>query len=538
MENTVSSAQMAKVLSPDRVEFLNRAVSLQGGPVHETTGDMTFYVRTDGDDAHDGLSESSALATVEAALAKIPKVLKHAVIVSVGPGEFAGFGLAGFQALHPNGCLLIQGSWAAATPTTGTASGTSTSGDALSLTDSGQSWTTDDLKGKVLQVGSEYRYIRSNDATQVQVVGAFSASTSGKAYAVVEHGTILNSARSSVVYAMIEAIGNLAAGNTLTSPYQVSCFRVEGGGYYDAIWQWDTHGVSLSHIQGTGNYWGGGGELVRGRFYVNDVWMESAGVASGGLLYWNYVDSLRINRIYAYDSGGSGLRIAVAQHVEGEYFYLVDNAEHGVDLTVCQFVGLSNVVATGNGESGIYSLYSSVVSFINPVLTGNAVGATSYGTDHFDFDGSSLDISANTSHGIFAGQATRFVDIDGGSISNNGGFGVVLDENALGNRGGGSFLNAAGTITITGNALGGIIGKCDSGMALTDVSGSNTGGYGVELQVGSYAIVTGDTDLTGGSGDATIDGGSTALVWATDFAANGAAEANTSNFCRIERRDS
>jgi hypothetical protein len=59
----------------------------------------------------------------------------------------------------------------------------------------------------------------------------------------------------------------------------------------------------------------------------------------------------------------------------------------------------------------------------------------------------------------------------------------------------------------------------------------------LELETYSHATITTDTGITGSSGDATINDGTTALTWATQFDDDGDIVVNTSNLCMIERRD-
>jgi hypothetical protein len=144
--------------------------------------------------------------------------------------------------------------------------------------------------------------------------------------------------------------------------------------------------------------------------------------------------------------------------------------------------------------------------------------------------------SGNSDNGIRINNV-RFFDLDTGTLESNTGYGLYIDENATGNRLALSFANLAGTITIQDNAGGGIVAKNHSIIALTNVDGSNTGDYGLELQTGSNATITSDTGITGNTADATINAGATLLTWATHFASDGDIARNEDNGCRIERKD-
>jgi hypothetical protein len=73
-------------------------------------------------------------------------------------------------------------------------------------------------------------------------------------------------------------------------------------------------------------------------------------------------------------------------------------------------------------------------------------------------------------------------------------------------------------------------------LSLNYITGTNTG-YGIDFQGSGQAIVTSNTAVTGGSGDATIDEGNTALDWSTDFGSDRDKVVNLDNLCMIERQD-
>jgi len=504
--------------------------------VNTTTGDLTLYVRLTGLDTNDCLSVAKACLTIQEAVERVPKKVRNAVLVDVGAGNFAGFFLGGFSIEHPSGSLRVQGVYKAATVATGTNSGTSTSGTTLKLTDAGQGWTVNDLRSKLVKVNSEYRYILSNTATEINFVGAFTATTNLKVYEIVEHASILTSITTGAVYGMIEAIGNISTGNSLNKVFSVDGFQINGqGGWYETVWNWEGQALSISHIHGFDNYWGIGFEHTQGRCTVEDIWLEDGG-NSYPMFYYNFNDQLIISRIMAEDSASIGLRFHGCNEVRGNYIYTNSSATYGL---VIQDVGLTTIdglFCTNNTSIGLFVYHSDVVEFTNATLTGNNIGAVASGCNHFDFDAGMV-ITGNTSHGIVAEVGTKFVDLDIGTISNNGGFGIYVDENSTGNRTAGSFLNMQGTITVEGNTLGGIALNNNSGAALTNVDGINTGAYGLTLEMGSYAIITSDTGITGASGNATVNGGTTTLTWATDFVSNNDKVVNLDNGCRIERKD-
>lgn len=54
-----------------------------------TTGNLTLYVSTTGNDNNDGLTAGTALRTVQAAINKIPQILRHPVVINIAAGTYA-----------------------------------------------------------------------------------------------------------------------------------------------------------------------------------------------------------------------------------------------------------------------------------------------------------------------------------------------------------------------------------------------------------------------------------------------------------------
>jgi len=145
-----------------------------------TTGAMTLYVATTGNDSNDGLSTGSALLTLQAAIDKVPKIVLHLVTINVAAGTYAAVDISAFS-IGTNGLIKLLGVTTAPTLTTGTTSGTATShtvaGNTLpTMTDSGQSWTVNELRGKFVKIGAATaRVIVSNTATTLTLVDNFVA---------------------------------------------------------------------------------------------------------------------------------------------------------------------------------------------------------------------------------------------------------------------------------------------------------------------------------------------------------------------------
>ncbi|MEC0171605.1 hypothetical protein, partial [Paenibacillus graminis] len=81
----------------------------------QTTADLTYYVRTDGNDANNGLANTAAGAfkTIAKAISMIPQNVNHAVTVNVAAGTYAetvslkGFSGGGTIALNASGTVNI-----------------------------------------------------------------------------------------------------------------------------------------------------------------------------------------------------------------------------------------------------------------------------------------------------------------------------------------------------------------------------------------------------------------------------------------------
>jgi hypothetical protein len=506
-------------------QFTGAGVSVQGqitqtqdgieaNVATQTSGDIDLYVETTGSDSNDCLSSGNACLTIKEAVSRIPKHANHDVTVTVGSGTFTGFLLEGFH-IGFEGSLVVQGTLGNFSPATGTAAGTADGGDTDTCTDSGQSWTTDDLKGKLALVNSEYRPILSNTGTSFEVLGAFSATCNGKAYVVQEQKTTLNAKQAESLWAVVEGHANSVAGDTYTDTdnFLVRDFKIDGvSGTYDGFDVLGGHCIASHRNFIDGGYYGAVFQDCWGAFRWAETWLEDSTLVGANFLR---VTQAYIHRSMFRNNGGEGLWADACQSLDLKDLYAEDHAN----------------------DAGFLFRYNQTAVQSGGRITSddNKYGVETYHNTKMDFG--ELDCTNNSSHGAYL-HGDKFVDIDTNSeFSSNTGYGVYIDENTTGNRWHGGFVNMNGTITVSSNTAGGIIGRNQSVIALTDVDGSGNGTYGLELETGSSATVTTDTGVTGTSGDATIDDGNTTLTWATDFASNEDAVINGSTFSRIERRD-
>lgn len=183
----------------------------------KTSANTIIYVDAAlGKDSNDG-SSALPFCTIQRALDSLPKRIQHQVIVNVAAGNYAGFNVDGFvlDANALGAYLLIQGTMAVVTPTTGSATGTATAGSAQSgttfatLTDSAATWTTNEFVGKFVRLvsgnGSALASIAnynnsfpivSNTGTVITIAGSWGSAGTPNAtttYSIEDQATILTS---------------------------------------------------------------------------------------------------------------------------------------------------------------------------------------------------------------------------------------------------------------------------------------------------------------------------------------------------------
>lgn len=203
-----------------------------GGPVsrgdllkirqYETVAATTYYVDPTGADTNACTATGvDACLTVPGAIAKVPKLLRHVTTIQLAAGSYAGAIVSGFTcdsgANSSGGSLMIQGTLANVTPSTGTATGTATGGSAGStntfgtLIDAGQTWTINNLQGKFIVItggtgSGQIRPISTNTATTITIAGTWTAPTGTSTYAVQDSASIITST------VQVPATGTNAAG--------------------------------------------------------------------------------------------------------------------------------------------------------------------------------------------------------------------------------------------------------------------------------------------------------------------------------------
>lgn len=199
---------------------IDGGLTVGGFPVvTATSAPMTLFVEKDGGSDSNACTDAGvgACLTLAGALAKVPKFLNHSVTVNVAAGAYAEtFAVDGFS-IAQGATLAITGTMTTATLTTGTATGTVTSYAAPSvtavpsITDSAQSWTASNLRGRFVTFTSgalsgQSHPIYDNTATTI-TLSTTAASMNGATYTIQDVGSVWTSTTSN-------RIGRLSCGTT------------------------------------------------------------------------------------------------------------------------------------------------------------------------------------------------------------------------------------------------------------------------------------------------------------------------------------
>jgi hypothetical protein len=202
---------LAFVLNQTQPEGVTRGDALKRRE-YQTYAPVTLFVDPTGSDTNAcTASGAAACATLTGALAKLPKNLRHNVTINVATGTYTDLAaLTGFKFESTTATatsFTVLGMQVTFTPATGTGTGTITAfvdqPDTVTtrgvLTDGTQSWTTDDLRGRFLEITSgaasgQVRPIAENTATTITFVGAFATDpVIGDSYRISTPGPVWTS---------------------------------------------------------------------------------------------------------------------------------------------------------------------------------------------------------------------------------------------------------------------------------------------------------------------------------------------------------
>lgn len=208
------------------------------------TRPLTLYVSVAGSDSNPG-SQDRSFRSIQAAINTLNnKLIQSVVTISVGPGSFKAFTidgtLIGFPTLSNHitpystaASLNIIGSWSIPTLTSGTTSGTATGAVvnlAAEVTDAGQSWTVNELRGKYLLINSNYWPIISNTATVITIP---TSTVQSGVYSIWDIGTNIDTEVAAIgslggTQAGRIAVQNIALGATTSLQISVLNLNLDG----------------------------------------------------------------------------------------------------------------------------------------------------------------------------------------------------------------------------------------------------------------------------------------------------------------------
>lgn len=187
-----------------------KTASLSSMASETTSANMTLYVNAaTGSDANDGLTPNTALATALAAEGKIPRFIDHTVKVNFAAGTYVGPQSWGCFCISFPGSLNIVGTVGPAVLATGTSTGTIgvvtagvPGGVPQSFQDLTQSWTVNDLQGRLISINGSttYRVIAANTSNTITLVNT-GVVTAGQSYSIVDPTTEFTSTTSVTVCA-------------------------------------------------------------------------------------------------------------------------------------------------------------------------------------------------------------------------------------------------------------------------------------------------------------------------------------------------
>lgn len=441
---------------------------------YRTNADIILFVDPTGSDASACTSTGTAAClTIQGALNKAPKLLRHRLTVNVAAGNYAGATISGFT-IDPSvqkttaGISLI-GALANVTPTTGSATGTATAGTAGSgsgatagtLTDGAATWTVNDtaLVGKFVTItggtgSGQVRVIASNTATVLTIAGTWTAPTGTSTYALQSPSVNITSSAAAVpVPSGATSAGSLAAGvqvvDNVTGASSVLVRNVD---------------ISLSNVTGV---------MVRGGTGVVEILnVTTSTVAAPGILLSGGYTSVSVTGSSTNSTSGIGLQAS----------------DSSISAT-------NNLHVTTTGSS--IFLTGACTGVITGLSTRGALGLRTSGQSQLTTVGGRCDCaSAANSVCLSVGEVPALIATQGPASHADiglGGLGVTDCTNGI-LVAGPSLVRGASSVVVSGNALT---------YAVNVVHG------------GQIVLPTATTTITGGTAEISLDTGAVTGTWAS-----------------------
>jgi hypothetical protein len=421
---------------------------------YESTADTTLYVATTGNDANAG-TIGSPLLTIQAAIDKIPLVVKHTFIINVGAGSFVEkLHIDKIIAANTGARISIVGTLAAFVPATGLASGNiaAMAGRVATVTLAG--WTVNDLRDKFLRVTAtgELYPICSNAATTVEL--ATTTNLTGLAFDIVQPSTVLQGGNTSADI----AIKSAAAGRQA----------------FNAAPQTSLSGIMVRNMEivaGTGVTAGGSLKVYGCRLkYYFTGYGGSNGFAP---------QILRCVLLEQAANNGAAMVLQASQFPQADECYaraVAVGTNVGLELRACNEVQANNCLVLEGFGKGI-----EVNDSVGYLFGGNLVsrGGGTYGLY------------------VFGGNVE--MEIDGLEASGHSQYGIYVEDDAVNPTG--NVHIGVSTGAISSNGLDGVLLRSASTLALAAVSVTANGRDGIRI-MGSHNGVrlSGATDISGNAG--------------------------------------
>lgn len=182
-------------------------------PDYKTTGTAAWFLDPAGSDSNNCTSSTTPCLTLLGVQAKMPKVVRNPVTITFANGNYAGGWFSEFQfaptSASVGAYIMFQSNGLTTfSPATGSATGTATSGTACnnavpytqaSLTDTGATWTIDNLRGQIIETtggtgSGQFLPIISNTATVITIAGCWGVTPNATTtYAIRDWGVVITS---------------------------------------------------------------------------------------------------------------------------------------------------------------------------------------------------------------------------------------------------------------------------------------------------------------------------------------------------------
>lgn len=383
-----------------------------GSTATQSTATQTLYVSTTGNDNNPCTSAGAACLTIDGALNKLPNTLRHNATISVAAGAYAApLNITRKDLTIVGGVTLsVTGTMSTPTLTTGTTSGTLTASAAGSssgpatATDSGQSWTVNELKNKFIKFNSgtlngQSFPIASNTAT---VITFSTNQTPGNvSYTIEEIGSTFVSSSAinwngmmgsgaltvsnvraertgsgsgptinmGVFVTLLNVFGKGATGNgVFSSSGNVTCTRsiFEGatGGFFVAS-QSSSTGPAFSRVAGANSIWRGttGSGVTTGVGVAGSIAPGIFEVTTGvGILNSGVQNGQSPSVWVTCSSTGTGIQLGATISNSAPPSYVTQSMNGGVRITGCSIgiasIGYAATLANAPAFSSVTTAFS------------------------------------------------------------------------------------------------------------------------------------------------------------------------------------